>query len=669
MAPGSLNWGLSTMVPFRALSAIAMATVLATAASATPPIEAYGALPNIADVEISPDGNRIALLVGDAAVRQVQIRGLDLKPIDATPVNNLKVRSLQWAGPDHLLISTSKTADVIDLTGPRREWYLLADMDLGRHKIVPLMKGIPDAMNVIADEPTVLMIGGHPVVIAPGFYYPPETNKGVLALFRLDLAAHTARRVETGTELTQEYLVDADGGAVARADYQQGRGVWSLFLRKKDGDWTRNRNETAPIDRPELRALGADGTSVLVSSRASGDWQTHAVSLGDGTWSDPLPDVQGTGLVLDPATRRMIGTVKTDFDGVHYSFTDPADQKRWNGIVHAFPHEVVRLASWSQDRSRLIVEVEGATNGDAFFIIDLKTHHADWLGDRYKGIAAEDVAEQRLIHYKAADGLDIPAFVTLPRGRAAKALPLVVLPHGGPADHDEPGFDWWAQALASRGYAVLQPQFRGSTGLYIDHLEAGYGQWGRKMQTDLSDGVRYLAAQGMIDPARVAIVGGSYGGYAALAGVTLDPGVYRCAVSLAGVSDLRRMLAWEDEQGNGEAKGRLRYWQRFMGAKGQGDTSIDAWSPARLADRVKVPVLLIHGKDDTVVAFEQSTLMLKALKAAGADVEFVTLASEDHWLSRGPTRTQALQAMVAFLEKHNPPGPPPAPAPPAKAAQ
>src|SRR5262249_23938626 len=143
--------------------------------------------------------------------------------------------------------------------------------------------------------------------------------------------------------------------------------------------------------------------------------------------------------------------------------------------------------------------------------------------------------------YAATDGLQIPGYLTLPPGRPATGLPLIVLPHGGPADRDVAGFDWWSQALVAEGYAVLRANYRGST-LGPRFLSAGFGEWGRKMQTDLSDGVRFLVNERIVDPGRVCIVGASYGGYAALAGVTLQSGVYRCAVSVAGISDLRAFV-------------------------------------------------------------------------------------------------------------------------------
>jgi dipeptidyl aminopeptidase/acylaminoacyl peptidase len=175
------------------------------------------------------------------------------------------------------------------------------------------------------------------------------------------------------------------------------------------------------------------------------------------------------------------------------------------------------------------------------------------------------------------------------------------------------------------------------------------------MQTDLSDGVRYLAKQGTIDPARVCIVGASYGGYAALAGVTLDPGVYRCAVSVAGIADLKKMLTWEKQKEMYGSHVGTRYWNRYMGVTGPDDPVLETISPIKHIDRVNVPVLLIHGKDDTVVDYAQSEVMLKALQKANKPVELVTLQKEDHWLSRSETRLQMLKASVAFLEANNPP--------------
>jgi len=198
-------------------------------------------------------------------------------------------------------------------------------------------------------------------------------------------------------------------------------------------------------------------------------------------------------------------------DTVEYSFVEPADAAAWRAIVRAYTGDRVTLVSWSDNRRKIIVRVDSETLGPALAFVDLYTQKADWLDAEYAGLREADISIRKPIRYKAADGLEITGYLTLPKGRDAKALPLVVLPHGGPAARDEPGFDWWSQALASRGYAVLQPNFRGSQGFGQAFLTAGFGQIGRKMQTDLSDGVRFLAAQGTVDPKRVCVVGASYG--------------------------------------------------------------------------------------------------------------------------------------------------------------
>ena len=353
----------------------------------------------------------------------------------------------------------------------------------------------------------------------------------------------------------------------------------------------------------------------------------------------------------DPVTRKLIGGVRLTAER-HYFFFDPADQAAWTQIERAFPGEALEFISWSDDRQKLVVRVFGEKSGSVYSLFDRATNQFSILGNYYSGIEPADIAPVKAIHYPAADGLPINAYITVPRGVTPKALPLIVLPHGGPQLRDAPGFDWWSQALASRGYAVLQPNFRGSSGLGRDFLIAGYGEWGRKMQTDLSDGVKYLSDHGIVDPQRVCIVGASYGGYAALAGAALQQGIYRCAVSVAGLSNLRDML---DSNRKLSDNSSLRFLARYFGVEDASDAKLDALSPVKHAEDVTIPVLLIHGKQDRIVNPTHSYNMSVALKRAKKSVEYIELAGEDHWLSRAATRAQMLEATVRFLEKNNPP--------------
>ena len=271
------------------------------------------------------------------------------------------------------------------------------------------------------------------------------------------------------------------------------------------------------------------------------------LSTKDGTLGAPMADDTGfSDPIADRSTHRLIGGVRL-IDVPEYVFFDPAMEARWKSLVKAFDGDAVRLVSASADYSKLLVLVEGAKYGYCYELIDLDKASAKMVGKVYAGI--EKPLEVRPHHVCGRGWSADTAYLTIPSGRAAHNLPLVVLPHGGPAVRDTAEFSWWSQALASEGYAVLRPNYRGSN-LNWQHLKAGFGEWGRKMQTDLSDGVRYLVKEGIVDSSRVCIVGASYGGYAALAGVTLDPGVYRCAVSVAGLSDLALMLRSEGKAGS-----------------------------------------------------------------------------------------------------------------------
>jgi dipeptidyl aminopeptidase/acylaminoacyl peptidase len=618
------------------------------------PLRLYGQLPTISNISLSPDGSRWTALVGNEDSAQIQVRRLsDGTLLSVTPAEKAKVRDVMWVGNDHVVATISSTASVADLdNGAKREWYMLLDLDLASDKgWRTLLGGIKGAMNVAAGAPTAVERDGKPFLVVPGIEF--KGYRGVRSLLEVNLKTRFGRIAESGTPETIDWLVGGDGRPVARVDYNQESGLWKL-LQARNGQFFRLYEEKALQDRPSLVSFGRSTATLLINRKHEGGYGDFELNLADGKLTGPHPELAGDRVLLDSATGTVTGTIDIGLERTEYTFLVPADQALWRGLSKAFPGEQVRLASWSTDRKTVILEVEGPKNGLSLWTLDRRTGRASFLADRYTGLGPEQLNPVTAFTYKAADGMAIPAYLTLPRGRTAKGLPLVVLPHGGPAARDMPGFDWWAQALASRGYAVLQPQFRGSDGFGLAHLEAGYGQWGRKMQSDLSDGVRHLAGEGTIDARRVCIVGASYGGYAAMAGVTVEQGVYRCASAVAGVSDLRRMLSFERRDSGGGNTITLRFWQRFMGASSLSDPSLDAVSPARLAERLTVPLQLIHGKDDTVVPIEQSRLMADAMRKAGKPVDYLELAGEDHWLSRAPTRIAMLEAMVAFLERHNP---------------
>jgi dipeptidyl aminopeptidase/acylaminoacyl peptidase len=621
------------------------------------PLEVYGRLPQLEDVAISPDGSKIAFVSTRADSRLLAIVSLtNRKSVSGLKVGDEKLRSIAWADDDNLMITTSVTALPWDFAGTEREWYMLQIYNV-KHRTLeglprPLLGRAP-VMNVISGHVMVRQVRGHTLLFVPGYYL---ANTGFVAtplraLFRCDLTTGGERLLREGTEATQEWVVDADGRVVAEEDYSEQGQRWSIQVlrgeRLEEVAWGRES-----IDFPHVLGFGPSDDTLLVQSTEDGDSVWRLLFMKDGTFGPPMAEHHTLDEPIeDGLTYRLIGGMRID-DESHYFFFDSTMEARWQSILKAFPDERVRFVSSSADFMKIIVRVDGPRDGFRYELVDLNTRKAEPIGDVYEGL--KHPLEARRITYSAADGLAIPAYLTLPSGQPPNHLPLIVLPHGGPADRDTADFDWWSQALAAQGYAVLRSNYRGST-LNRRFLAAGFGEWGRKMQTDLSDGVRYLAKLGIVNPARVCIVGASYGGYAALAGVTLDPGVYRCAVSVSGISDLRRMLLWTDRAAGQGNKIGVRFWDRFWGASGPNDPVLERLSPIAHVDAVSVPVLLIHGRDDTVVPFEQSELMFEALQRAGKDVELVTLKHEDHWMSHSETRLQMLEACVAFLRKYDPP--------------
>ncbi|WP_395652095.1 alpha/beta hydrolase family protein [Brevundimonas sp.] len=647
----------------RTLLCLALATIPAAGPGlaqqpAPPPLSAYGALPGTELVQLSPSGDRIAFVTVIGEERRLAMVDLTTgRPLGAIGVGAAKVRDVEWIDEERVLITTSSTETLHQIGLAKSELFMGQIFNITSRRVarmlVPTRSLFPALLSSVrirtGDDGPELFVRAH------SFQAP-----GALDLYRVDPDTGGARQAEGMTRDTDDFILDDDGRSLARSIYDERSRTWSLLLRQ-NGRFNETWRVSAPLDQPALIGLGMSGDSVIVAAdrpdlhrEGREDAEFFDVNMATGTWRPVRFEFDPENLLFHPVTRRMIGATRVETTGRRYVFADESAAVLWASVQQTLPNVSPGLVSWSDDLRTVVVYTSGPGDPGAYRLIDLETAEMRTVGRAYAGIASDQVAQVQPIEFEAADGLDLHGYLTTPPGGATRNLPLVVLAHGGPAGRDVLGFDWWSQALASRGYAVLQVNFRGSTGYGRAFMEAGYGEWGRKMQTDLSDGVRHLAAQGIIDPERVCIVGASYGGYAALAGATLDKGVYRCAVSVAGVTDLRDMVAYAAERGERRDNSTVRYWNRFMGGDGPGDRSMDARSPARQAASADAPILLIHGRDDVVVPIAQSRSMASALRRAGKPHEFIELDGEDHWLSRADTRTRMLTETVRFLEANNP---------------
>jgi len=619
---------------FRVVLAFAIASAVSLSCSnsrAAPPIEAYGKLPAIDNVTLSPLGDRYALIAVDGDTRKLVVVTTDNQPLFAIKVGDAKVRRVAWAGNDHVLVTITSTRDLsLDFTTAKAEFGAVVSINVVTHKVVSVFSHHNQIFPDVEGEFGTAQVDGHWYGYFGGVTYGDSTlaenhnyDHNYADLYRVDLDSGDVKQVVEGNDKTSDWLVAPDGHAVARLMYDESTKTWSVWTDARAG-----------------RML------------ASGQFAFGAADLaGFGKTYDKI-------IMFDEQTRLWIGTT-TSTDAQQVKLFDASAQAKMEGAFKAFPNVEATIDSWGPRFDRMVVFTTGPRESGAYWLVDIPNHSAKPLGYQYPDVEPEDVGPMKMVSWKAADGLTIHGVLTLPPGRAAKNLPVVVMPHGGPEERDYPVFDWWAQAFASQGYAVLQPNFRGSSGYGAEFIDAGHGEWGHKMQTDVSDGLAEIAKEGIVDPRRVCIVGASYGGYAALAGVTLQHGLYRCAVADAAVSDPASQLSYEYDKG-ASASPATRYWKTFMGAP----SGYDEISPLRRAAKADAPILLIHGKDDIVVLYEQSVAMQKALQAAGKSVDLVTMANEDHWLSQKSTRVQMLTASVAFVEKYNPPDP----APPAAVA-
>ena len=643
-----------------------IALVKPAVAAAPPALEIYGALPSTESVELSPDGSMVARVATEGDKRLLIVETIDGKPLARALLGDLKFSGLDWAGNDYVVVYLHVTAR-LTIFSDDQEFVqgILLDVKTGKAK--PLVGASPDYLPAIFGWYGVAQQDGHRFAYVG--LVPTEPTKDPAGgrsgyfkqrypdLYRVDLESGAVQRVTRGTARRRSWVVDSAGQIVAESEYDSNDGAWEVFLPgAKDHPIASGKS---PFNFSLAGLSRTPGTVLLREGGVDGD--VVELHLDTGRTEVFLPAGKAAVLVHSRLTRLLLGAVMVD-DGDAIMF-DPTLERHYKSIAKAFDGHGIRLESVSDDLSRVIVHVTGHDTAGTWQLVDFKSGRSDPVADDYPQIPNAMLGPIQMVDYRAADGLPLQGVLTLPPGLPPHALPLVVLPHGGPEARDRPFFNWWALAFASRGYAVFQPNFRGSAGYGMAFRNAGFGQWGRKMQTDISDGVAALAAKGVIDPRRACIVGGSYGGYAALAGVTVQHGLYRCAASYGGLSDMHEILyaTKEKDRGSSEhyADATMRYWQSYMGSNSPGDDSLDAISPRLLSKDADAPILLIYGEKDTVVPPEQSEDMASALKRAGKPVELVELDAEDHWLSRSATRLQMLKAMVAFVEKYNPADPPP----------
>lgn len=641
---------MSKLVRFATLAAMVPVTFTgpmpAAAAGVTPRLtsEALAQASFLINPSLSPDGSKLLARMsvdGKASLGVAELggQGLELVPIP----EGEDVRSYRWGGNNRIIFAV----------GARIPWYDRGDRyvtrafvyDLHTHKAMGIG---PKVQGITGDDILWIDPDGKELLLASQldqFSYP--------SIFRVDLSNGKARLEQGPRDNVWNWYADGSGTVRYGVGYRE-HSVSALY-RAADGGM-KSLAAVPYTDASLLDGLylvpGSDKGYAL-SPKATGRYAAYQYdfarrALGDLVFESKTNDV--SSLQIDATDHQLMGADYTE-DRARTAWLDPRMKAIQAKLDATFRARTVSIVSVSHDRARLVVLVWGPTDPGTYYLFSPATGDVNRLGKVAPQVDPAGLSDTKYVHYTARDGLDIPAYLTLPVGRDPKALPLVIMPHGGPYGvRDELGYNNEVQFLANRGYAVLQPNFRGSDGYGGSFYKKGEGQWGRAMQDDIDDGMDWLVKQGIADPKRVCIVGGSYGGYVALWGATRNPERYRCAVSFAGVSDLKAQLDYQSDFFTGTRW--RKDWQNTV--KGSGDFDTSSVSPLAHIDKLKVPIMLVHGDKDSTVPLKQTTLYDKALTAAGKPHETHIYPGEGHGFSKSADEKDYMDRLEAFLAKYNP---------------
>lgn len=642
----------------RIILAAALAAVAAAAPAAEPtstatspvPVEAFAALPQVDSPKLSPDGTHVLtkVVVGGRQVLAVLPLTGGAKPAYLPMPDTIDINWWRWVGDKYVVIGIGAAQTIYG-----EEVYVTrtigADAGLAKvNKIDWTHSGLraDDLLWAARDGSPHVLLARQTSIDSIDGYYPEVVDA--------DVSTGRTRPVVRARANVWDWY--ADGQGRVRMGYRyvdSSRRDELLYRDGGDGDFRSiavSRRNDAPLTVPLV--FRADGTAIA-TSQSGGYRAVYEVSLPELKLGKKLYALDGydaDGVVSNEADDALDGVIATDH-ARRTIWLDPAMAKIQGEIDKAIGDRRARIVSWNAARTRFLVDLGSGAQAGAIMTYDLADgvmRRFAWNNPELKNRRLSPVST---VKYAARDGTPIETVLTLPRGRAAKELPLIVMPHGGPGARDDEQWDWWAQSLAESGYAVIQPNYRGSTGYGLAFEKLGQGQWGLKMQDDLVDAVAWAAKQGFADAKRVCIVGASYGGYAAMRAAQRDHGVYRCAVSYAGVSDLAELRRYDSQFLNGGALG--DWLKRFA-------PDFKAISPRYDAASFSIPILLVHGKADRRVPVRQSRLMASALKDAGKPYQYVEQPLADHHFTRREDRLEFLRAMKAFLDRYNPADPAPA---------
>ena len=625
--------------------------VAGLSAAETIPVEDFAKPALVSQAKLSPDGQYVAFLreyEGRTRLFLTDLKQRTLSRIEPADVKRTLVskdiRGFDWVSERRLVFPTiiwdHFIAGVSAVDRDGRQWKTISGAE----------SNTPNEDRLFAHtiihrfddrDQNILMLDLHEAQ-GKERIYPDVVKVSTLTGHYATVAKNPGNVISWGAD--QE-------GCVRVGITLEGLKYGTIYREREDAPW--RSFPSLGAERGEIRPLGINGSNQTLYVAALSPRKRWAVypydptngTLGDALIDDPEYDVD---LVL---AKRITGVA-----GVYYvaekprvRWFDPEDAARQRAIDRAFPTTFNLITSRSRDDNRLLLLAYSDRDPGTYFLFDRADNSLTLVGTRMGWIKPDRMAPMDPIQYPTRDGLLIHGYVTYPLGAPQRNLPLVVMPHGGPWVRDVWGFDPLVQMLASRGYAVLQMNYRGSTGYGEEFHDKGRREVGRAIQDDIEDGTRWAIAQGLADPKRIAIIGADYGGFAALFALGHNPGLYRCGISFAGVTDWLKIF---ETRADPEFQITRQYWIDQIGDPTTDESFLRSISPVNFADKITAPVLIIQGKEDHIVPPNQARAMLAALEKAGRNPQALFLADEGHGIRSSAARIEEFKRIEAFLAKN-----------------
>jgi dipeptidyl aminopeptidase/acylaminoacyl peptidase len=646
----------------------ASAAAAPAAAPQPPSLDEFIAKPLARAAVLSPDGQQIAVVkvAEEGKVRKAFIDLMDAGDPDLkrrrVSLGDLDVEGLAWGANDRLLVSMryetevnavvtgSRLGENFGSTKLRRTIAMGLDGDnqvalFGKSlELLRFNEDLTEIIDLLPDDPDNILMRA----------WDPTQN--VWALYKVDIRTGLPDLMERGTLNTSTWWT-RDGAPVLREDWngsgtvasfyyrQPGQSVWKFVRKARLNELSKpDFDFLAPTPDPAIWLVST--TNDPGGARSVYKFDLTTMAIGDRVLAHADRDIDDC--LLD-SRRNLVGAAFVD-DRIAYEFADASLAPHFRGVNAFFTNTSnVEIGSLTPDHNRMLAKVSSPTDPGGFYFYDRVAHRLQGLDATRPWLSTDRLAPVEILDVKARDGQALRAYLTAPLATGPR--PLVVMPHGGPEARDSYDFDLIAQAFAAQGWMVLQPNFRGSGGYGQAFAQAGRRHWADTMQADVEDAVDQLLAAGRADPKRVAIWGGSYGGYASLMGAIRRPQLYRSAVSLAGVTDAGAFLAFQRRRDDDGIS--YDYWVKQLGDPKADAELIASESPTTHAAGIQVPVLLLHGTKDDIVDISQSRAMNDALKHASKSVQYVELKDAGHHLDKWDDKTlrTILQTSVDFIGK------------------